>query len=219
MLAGVTFLMTSCLSDDDSYSLDNMWVGLGVVDKDDAGDFTMHMDDGSVLFPSIIHDNCDQLEDSDRVLINYTILSDKVVSDTRKEYYVKINSVREILKKGIIEITPAMEDSIGNDAAVILDAWVSRNQFLNVEFQYYGRSKVHFINLVRAPGALQAGDQPIELEFRHNDNDDVAQYPMKALVSFDLGGLQIQGLDSVRFRMTSVDYDEDVHTFEGVYRY
>lgn len=88
-----------------------------------------------------------------------------------------------------------------------------------MELRYFGRNKVHFINLVRAPGPLTAEGQPFELEFRHNDNGDDLVYSMNALVSFDLSSLKVAGRDSVLFTVKSVDYDDQVHTFNGVYRF
>ncbi|HNU76759.1 MAG: NigD-like protein [Prolixibacteraceae bacterium] len=218
MAAGLV-LMTSCLTDDDHYSLDKMWIGLGMADKGSDDGFKIEMDDGSVLFPAVKNFNESQLEDSDRVLVNYTILGDKVITELQKEYYVRINSIRKILKKGILDITPAIADSIGNDPVTINKVWLSRNQLLNFEFHYFGESKVHYINLVKEPGDLHAEDQPIKLELRHNSNGDAERFPMTSLVSFDLKAIRIVGLDSVAFHVTSQDYDGEEHTFDGVYHY
>jgi hypothetical protein len=78
---------------------------------------------------------------------------------------------------------------------------------------------VHYINLVKEPGELTSADQPIELELRHNDNGDVEDIPYAAYVSFRLNELQIAGLDSVEFRVTSTDYDGELFEYEGVYHF
>lgn len=212
-------LATSCLKDDDSYSLGKYWVGFGLVDKTGPERFTIHLDNGTVLYPVAGHIQGSWYENAGRVLVNFTILSDKKVTDDEKEYYVKINSARKILKKGIIDIYPAIEDSIGNDPIIIRDAWVSKNQLLNFELRYLGNYATHFINLVKQPGEITAGDQPIELELRHNKNGDREDYPFNAYVTFDMSAIQIAGLDSVRFIVRSTNYDGVEKTFEGTYKY
>ncbi len=211
--------LTSCIDDNDCYSPDRIWMSFGIVEKGAGDSFTVKLDDGSVLYPAVLNIPGSKLDDGGRILVNYTILSDKMITDALKEYYVKINSIRRILKKGILDITPAIEDSIGNDPLVVEDIWVSKNQLLNMEIRYLGSYKIHFINLVKEPGSLTADDQPIQLELRHNDNGDDRFYPMAAVVSFEMAAIKIQGLDSVRFEVKSVDYNNKPHIFKGVYRY
>ncbi len=212
--------LTSCMDEGDgSYSLDKMWMSLGIVNKGAGDSFTVKLDNGTVLYPVVSNVQSSKLEDGGRVLVNYTILSNKVVTDSLKEYYVRINSVRKILMKGILDITPAIEDSIGNDPVKVEDIWVSKNQLLNIEISYLGNYKMHYINLVKEPGKLTSADQPIQLELRHNDNGDGRDYPMTALVTFELDAIKIQGLDSVRFEVKSIDYNNKSHTFNGVYHY
>lgn len=218
-LAIVAVFATSCQKDDDNYSLGKFWVGFGIVDKSGPETFTITMDDGSVLFPVAGQIHGHWYEDDGRVLVNYTILGDKNTTNESKEYYVKVNSVRKVLKKGILDITPAIEDSIGNDPVIVRDAWVSSNQLLNFELKYYGRSEVHFINLVKQPGVLTVDNQPIELELRHNKNGDRQDYLFNAFVSFDLSAIRIPGLDSVRFVVKSTNYKGEEKRFEGTYRY
>ncbi len=215
----VAILMTSCQKDDDSYSVGKFWVGFGIIDKSGPDTFTVQMDDGSIIFPVAGHYNGDWFVDDSRVLVNYTIVDDKKVDDTNKEYYVKINSVRKILMKGIVDITEAIEDSIGNDPVIISDAWMSSNHLLNMELRYFGNSEVHFINLVKEPGELTAADEPIELELRHNKNGDREDVLFNAFVTFDLSAIMIQGQDSVEFIVRSVDYQGNETTFEGTYKY
>jgi hypothetical protein len=215
----VAILMTSCQKDDDSYSVGKFWVGFGIIDKSGPDSFTVQMDDGSIIHPVAGNLNGSWFEDDQRVLVNYTIVSDKKVDETDKEYFVKINSARKILMKGIVDITEAIEDSIGNDPVIIRDAWMSSNQLLNMELRYFGNSEVHFINLVKEPGELTAADQPIELELRHNKNGDREDVLFNAFVSFDLSAIMIEDQDSVSFIVRSVDYQGNESTFEGTYKY
>jgi hypothetical protein len=220
MLAGLMLVLTSCLKeDDDHYSLDKFWVQLGIVDKPSSQGYTVLLDDGSEIIPVAGYYKGLRLEDSQRVLVNYTILGDKLVNDTIKQYYAMVNSVKEILCKGILDLTSANEDSLGNDPIVVKDFWVSRNQMINLNLLFYGNYKVHYINLVKQPGSPKAGDQPIELILKHNERDDYRDIPMTAIVSFDPAAIRIPGLDSVRFRITSKDYSGKTQTFDGIYQY
>lgn len=222
------FFLTSCLNNDDGYSLSDMWIGLGIVEETNS--YKIKMDNGDILIPVSFggyyygyenesHNNNRRIEAGDRVLVNFTILDEKK-SDAGEivAYYVKINSSRKVLMKGILDITPENEDSIGSDPIIVKDYWVTNN-LLNVELKYWGRNKVHFINLVKQPGDLSAGDQPFALEIRHNSNGDEESIPYQALVSFKLDSLQIAGVDSVRFKVKSIDYDGKSTEFNGVYKY
>jgi hypothetical protein len=215
----VAVIATSCQKDNDDYSLDKYWVGFGIVQKSGPDTFTIQMDNGSVLYPVAGQTYGSWYVDKGRILVNFTIVGDKNVTGDVKEYFVKINSARKVLKKGIVDITPAIEDSIGNDPIIIRDAWVSSNQLLNFELRYFGNYATHFINLVKQPGELTAQDQPVELELRHNKNGDREDYPYTAYVSFDLSAIKITGLDSVRFIVRSTNYEGVEKTFEGTYKY
>ncbi|HNQ38023.1 MAG TPA: NigD-like protein, partial [Prolixibacteraceae bacterium] len=181
MMAVSSLMLTACLDDEEGYSLGKVWISLGEVESQGSGSALVRLDDGALLFPVAGEGPLSLPEEGTRILVNYTIVGDKLINETTKEYYIRLNSWREVLKKGIIDLTPAMEDSIGNDPVIVEDIWVSRNQLLNMELKYFGRNKVHFINLVKAPGTLTAEDQPFELEFRHNDNGDDPVYSMNAL--------------------------------------
>lgn len=211
----------SCDFNDDDYSLNDRWVGFGIIDVGSGSDYTIQMDDGSELIPVNSYYNWDEDEDSTRVFVNFTILDDKLIDDEHEEYYVQVNQVQKILFKGILDITEEIEDSIGNDPVHVESVWTTNNM-LTFELDYYGgynSGVVHYINLVKQPGVPTADDEPIELELRHNDNDDQPSYHMTALVTFDLSSLKIAGQDSVNFKVTGKDYDGDVFEHEGTYKY
>lgn len=219
LIAMLTIGLFSCdLNDDDDYSLGNYWVGFGIVDVENGSDYTIKMDDGSELFPvnSAIHWH--EEDDSTRVLVNYTILDEKRVNDEYEEYYVRINSVKDILFKGILDITEEIEDSIGNDPVHVEDVWTSNN-LLTFELQYLGSNRIHYVNLVKEPGDLTADDEPIQLELRHNARDDYPSYHMSAFVTFDLSSLKIEGQDSVMFTVTGKDFQGEVFEYDGTYHY
>jgi hypothetical protein len=152
-------------------------------------------------------------------MVNYTILDEETDgSGEIKIYYVKVNSIKDILMKGIMDITPEIEDSIGNDPIIVENYWMT-DSLLNFKLKYWGSNQIHFLNLVKQPGDVLEENQPIELELRHNANDDDDAIPYAAYVSFSLNSLRIEGLDSVRFVVTSVDYDGNEFLEEGVFDY
>lgn len=227
LLIGVLVILGGCL-DDDGYSLSNMWVGFGVLEQTgtDPDVYQIVMDNDDVLVPvtGIWHYydsgyNETEVRNGDRILVNYTIVgdnSDGTVDAT--EYYVKVNSVKKILMKDIIDITSENQDSIENDPVVVRDMWVT-DSLLTFKIKYWGYDQTHFINLVKQPGVITDASQPIELELRHNKNGDDENISYSAYVSFKLNKLEIAGVDSLQFKVTGIDYDDDEFEYNGVYHY
>jgi hypothetical protein len=221
LMMGFMFsFLTGCNMDDDGYSLNDAWVGFGLVQKDDdAGAYKIVMDDDEVLFPVTSDNWWHEVKNNDRVLVNFTILGNKNNENHDEHYYVKINSLRKILYKGILDITPAIEDSIGNDPIQVKDKWIKKNM-LNFELLYLGGGKTHFINLVKKPGAITT--EPVILELRHNNNNDKEMIKMSAIVTFDLSALKVQGKTSTKFKVIAKSYAFDSgNDFEytGEYKY
>jgi len=218
-MMGVMFTFSGCDMDDDGYSLDEAWVGFGLVQVDaDASILQIAMDDGEVLFPLLNDYAWHGLKNNDRVLVNFTILGNKKTENHDEHYYVKINSIRKILFKGILDITPAIEDSIGNDPITVKDKWIKGN-LLNFELKYYGGSKVHYINLVKQPGVINLDNGPIVLELRHNNRDENEGIPLSAMVTFDLSSLKVQGKTSIPFKIIAKGFNNNNFEYTGEYKY
>lgn len=219
LLGSFLGFMTGCDFDDDDYSLNNAWIGFGLVNKEASStSFTIVMDDGEVLFPVTNSGQLANISNNERVLVNFTILGNKENPDHNEYYYVKINSLRKILYKGIFDITPEKEDSIGNDPIHVEDTWI-KNNILNFELKYWGGYKTHFINLVKQPGTINTDNGPVVLELRHNTNDDNEDFPYSAFVSFDLNALKIPGKHSTPFKIVAKDYDGKNFEYLGEYKY
>lgn len=219
MMVVVFSFLTSCDMHDDEYSLSNAWVGFGLVQKDAGSEsVTIAMDDGEILFPASHPMMWNELENNDRVLTNFTILGNRQNANHDEQYYVKINSLRKILYKGILDLTPANEDSIGNDPILVKDKWVKKNM-LNFELRYRGGSKIHYINLVKKPGVINPDNGPVLLELRHNNKDDAEQIPLSAMVTFDLSSLKVQGKTSTSFKVIAKGFDGDDFEYTGEYKY
>lgn len=228
-LVGLIFLTTSCLNDE-GYSLSNMWEGFGMLHEVEPGLYKIVMDDGDILIPVASNHNHPWQEDvhddygkplahGDRLLVNFTILSDETDENGNvSAHLVKLNTVKKVLLKDIIDINVNNADSIGNDPIIITNYWLT-DSLINFRIKYWGDSQIHYINLVKQPGNVEDFDQPIELELRHNTNGDFEYIPYSAFVSFNLTKLQITGTDSVQFSVLSVDYNDNENVINETYKY
>jgi hypothetical protein len=212
-----SLFITSCNSNDDYYSLDDIWISMGIIDKTDGGTgYEIFIDNGDTLVPATSFLPNFPIRDNQRVMVNYTILDEAGQSNHR--FWVKINNLYDVLFKDIVELTSSNNDSIGNDPVQINDIWISKD-FLNVEFRYLGGEKIHFINLSRPEGKVSELPQPVKLELRHNAHHDSLKYNLFGIVTFNLKELKIQEQDSVNILVKSIDYKGDEHTFNGTYYY
>ena len=219
LVASLSGLMTGCDMDDDGFYVNDAWTGFGLVNKVvNSESFTIEMDDGEVLYPSTNSGLVKDVFNNERVLVNFSILGNKENPDHNEYYYVKINSLRKILYKGIFDITPAKEDSIGNDPIQVEDKWIKKDM-LNFELKYWGGNKTHFINLVKQPGAINPDNGPVILELRHNINGDTEEFPFSAFVSFDLRSLKVAGKNSTSFKVIAKGFDGQDFEYTGEYKY
>ena len=219
MVISVFSLFTSCDNDDDYCSLGDIWVGLGLIHKDAASAaYTIAMDDGEILYPAAADTLWPSLKNNDRVLTNFTILGNKENPNHDEQYYVEIYSLKKILYKGILDITPAIEDSIGNDPISVRDHWL-KNDMLNFELQYFGGSTIHYINLVKQPGEINTENGPVILELRHNTNSDNEQLPLSAIVTFDMTSLKVTGKTSTPYKIIAKGFDGNDFEYTGEYKY
>ncbi|MFV0590952.1 MAG: hypothetical protein ACK5M7_06170 [Draconibacterium sp.] len=223
LLILMSFTVVSCLDDDDddSYSLGDYWIGFGILQEDD-GETVFTMDDHSMLKPVSWGYNSgwdNEFTVGSRILVNYTILGDdKDENGNVSTYYVKVNEIRKILKKGILDLTTENADSIGNDPIVVEDVWMT-DSLLNFQLRYWGFQKVHYLNLVANPDNVSTDEGVVKLELRHNANMDETTYPYSAFVSFSLNELRVEGLDSIKVEVMSTDYEDVSHIYKKVFDY
>lgn len=215
------FLLTACLEDnDDHYSLNNFWIGFGVI-TGQTGDYEIVLDNHDLLIPiaSEYGNWQNHFKAGDRVWMNYTILGDKTDSlNNRTIYYAKINQIEKVLKKDIITMQPEMEDSIGNDPIIVDDAWIA-DSLITFQLRYKGYNRTHLLNLVLPDDSPLSDASPIELELRHNAHEDAEEILYQAFVSFSLNRLQISGSDSVQVHIVWNNYEGTNHTLDRVFHY
>nr|WP_321411903.1 NigD-like C-terminal domain-containing protein [uncultured Carboxylicivirga sp.] len=214
-------LLTQSCDDSDGYSLNDIWVTIGNIEVEDDT-YIIVTDGGTRLFPSATAMPDYGFEDGDRMFINFTILGDGS-EESGIDHYIKLNSYRRILTKGLIELTEENADSIGNDpiwfADTEEDVWISNN-YLNVGFIYEGSPWItHYINLVVDINNPTNDDGIPVFEIRHNANEDpYSQPPLNAFVSFDLTELQDPEQTEITFIVRSTGRSES-ENFEKQFTY
>jgi hypothetical protein len=206
----------SCNNEEDNYSLDNIWVSMGIIETDnDFGyNYMIRCDNGDTLLPANTAVPAYQPTDSSRVVVNYTLLDD--VEGSQQLYYASINNINSVLFKDIIMRTNDNTDSLGNDPIVIEDIWKVDNM-LNIDFRIWGSYKTHYINL--AYDSLHSSDEnnTIKLKLLHNNNNDDESFLLNGLVTFKLDKLKNAKNDTVYFTVESVDYANETHTYNSMY--
>ena len=118
LIALFTLASTSCSSDDEYYSLGDYVVKTATIEVQSTSPYvivTDGEDGGERLYPSASWVPNFKVHDGQRVWVSYTILKDAEKTADDIDHYVRVNDFAEILTKGIFELTPEKEDSIGND--------------------------------------------------------------------------------------------------------
>ncbi len=212
----VLSVFTAC-SDDQGHSTNDLYESIATVENpDQSSTFFFRLDNGTLMWTAATDLPYYYPEDGQRILAYYFELSDRN-ADVSYDHDVKLIDVYEILTKGILEITPETQDSIGNDPITIQHMWIG-SDFLNAEFTYYGQNQTHYINLVH-DASKSYNDGKIHLEFRHNANHDIPTSDGWGLVSFDLKSLQTSS-ESLDLVIHTNEYGEtDEKTYEFTYMF
>ena len=210
ILTGIISLVSFSSCDlDDGYSLDYSWPGIATIHPLSEGSksFYMVLDNGDKLWIAASDVYGYKPKEGQRALVDYTILSDE---KDGYDHYVKLNNIKDILTKGVIDLDAENQDSIGNDPVKILTMWVG-DHYLNIGFGYNVGYKgiVHFLNLVNNTLNNDLVDGAIPLEFRHNANGDDSSSGVRGYVAFDLRPYQVEGKDSVDFLIKVRDFSDE----------
>ena len=224
IIIAISFLIVySCANDaEDYYSLGDIYISMGLIgtNTETGYNYIIYCDNGDTLLPIVDAASNFETYDSQRVIVNYTILDE--AGNSNHLFYVKINNLHEVLYKDIIELTDANSDSLGTDPLQIQDIWIAKNM-LNIEFKYKGDNQTHYINLCYRTNENGLIEEPVELELRHNANNDNESLVFDGIVTFKLDHLipayDKTGIDSIDFMVKSTNYQNEEQTFTGTYSY
>ena len=209
MMVGL-FFTTSCLKDNSSNS--QSWLSYGVL-IGSTGNLNVRLDDGTILYPDAGSQTSLTQFATDRILVNYSILSNKIESG-KTNYNVKINAVNKLLKKNVVLLTKLNADSLGIDPVNANNFWFGNN-FLNINFSFRQDQKVHTINL--AKDSIQNKSDTVILLLKHNAWGDSPSYMRSGFVSFNMTSL-LNGKDSVKILVKYNDYSGVAHDFKGTFK-
>jgi len=209
LIAGVmltAFTFYSC-DDDDSYSLGDIYGSIATVRplSELSNSYSFTLDRGTTLWPASNHVPWYKPEANQRVLIYYTILSDKFQGF---DHAILLRDIYNILTKYPVENLGEDEndEKYGTDPVEILDMWVGDN-YLNVQFGFnYGGKVKHYINLVQRTDV----NTPYYFEFYHNAYGDAESVGSRGVVAFNLSQLNITEEITLTIK---------VKTFEGYKEY
>ncbi len=152
------------------------------------------------------------LKDNDRVFLYFYLNGGTPPAGI--DYLINIYSIDKVPVKPVFEMTSYNEDSIGNDPLKVSGLGLAKD-YLNLSFLFYGGTKTHLINLIRYAGTPSS--DTIDLEIRHNDQDDNSYNTLIGFMSFDLTSLQVESKDSVTLCIKAKEYEDRI--FEKCYTY
>ena len=135
-IALVSLTLPSCLDDDDSYSLGDIWIAVATVVPEGNNVYYLRLDDGDKLWPAATNYPNYQPKPNQRALVNFTILADSTQSNLGGfSHYVKVNAIHNILTKSIAKNEGAANDSIyGTDPVSIYEnnMWIGDGYLFNL---------------------------------------------------------------------------------------
>lgn len=201
-----SMFFVGCMKDDtiDYYS------ALGTVVKGNDSTIVVTDDDERLLVNNA--GSLSDVDSSERVIVYFSI-SDRALP-AGIDYIVDIFNFSKVLFKPVIVLTGEIADSIGSDPLEVHRVWLAKD-YLNLEFRYYGFDKKHYINLTRMPGEIPT--DTVELEIRHNDNNDGTSNLLNGFVSFDLTSLKNELKDSLVVHLKAEEYND--HTYDKFFTY
>ena len=221
VVIGFSILFTSCLKDDNYYSIGDLFVSFGTIEKRSTtvNDYIIHLDDGNQVIPAGTSAPLVQLRNNQRVWVYFNPLGDTKLSDSTVRYIANIVSMKDILFKDIRKFTEVSDDSMGHDPVMVREAWISKTGgILTLELKYFTQGSTHYINLIDN-GEGNGIDKPFVLELRHNARGDRKDYPATAFVSFKLDYLKLTGKKVTDFIIRYTDYDERRIDLPEIFKY
>ncbi len=187
--------LSSCTDNDDNMALLQP-TALVTVRPTDSGEFTLQLDNTTVLYPSNMKSS--PFGDKEvRALVNYT--EEGHSGDARSIHINWIDSIRT--KKPVPDLGIENDDRYGNDAIEIVKDWVTIAEdgylTLRIRTQWGIANRKHYINLLTDVNP----DNPYEVELRHDANGDIGGTMGDALIAFNLNDLPVKDGQNVKLKL------------------
>jgi hypothetical protein len=180
-IAVIAVLFTSCNPDTDDTSVLHYY-RLGNI-KGTSTSYSIVLDDKTVLYPANPIKN-EAVKDGLRVFVEFSTNS-KVTENGQDNYNATLYNMYSVLTHAPIQLTRAINDSLGNDPINVATIWMG-GKYLNVDFQVFvgGASVVHRLNL--AIDTIQTSTDTVNFILKHNALKDYRSAATTGLVSFDM---------------------------------
>jgi hypothetical protein len=200
--------LTSCLKEsEDIFSI----LGTVTISNDEM---IIETDVGERLLVNNPNSATTIIQHNDRVIVDFTLVNKDAPEGI--DYVINIHNITKVLFKPVIVLTEEIADSIGNDEVEINSLWLEKN-YLNLSFSYRGGNELHLINLIRYPGEIIV--DTIDLEIRHNDNDDKETSNLTGFVTFDLSSLRNDSAESVVLNISARGFYNQTYQKYFTYHY
>lgn len=201
-----TLSLTACNMFDNNNDSVRLYTKIATVENPDStAYFSYVLDNGDKMQISSTYFPAFKPKSGQRIIAYFSLIA-PMDSASGYKYKTGLYDVYQVLTKGIFKITPETKDSIGDDPIEISNIWVG-SHYLNIEFNYYGFNKTHYINLISDTTKTYT-DNKVHLEFRHNNNSDIQSSRRWGVVSFNLNSLkQADTKDSINLVIHTKEYN------------
>lgn len=178
-------LFVSCLNDDEDISYNEyLWSTIGFFERESETSYYIASDKGAKFYVTNYQDLLDLgYKPSQRV---YALFASDSAQPAVSGGYIAVSYVYPVLEKGVVALTDANSDEIG-DNLIDMDMWWTSKNYLNIYYHLRtSATNTHYLNLVTVdnPKKTEAGYQ--YLEFRHNLNGNRSLNDYYGVVSFDV---------------------------------
>lgn len=188
--------MQSCNDDNDNYYYLYRPTALVTVHPLEDGNFVMHLDDSTVLYPTNLKSSPFG-EKEVRALVNYTYSDES--KDSQDVFINWIDSIRT--KMPVVSVDEENDAAYGNDPIEIVKDWVTVAEdgylTLRIRTRWGMSGTTHFINLLTGTNP----ENPYEMELRHDAQGDTEGKMGDALIAFNLNGLKTAGEPGIRIKL------------------
>jgi len=173
-------LATSC-SDNNKDTEAQYNIGFGVI-KGTSASYTIVLDNKTILYPQT-NSSISGISDGLRVAVEYSIIS-QVTENGQVNYNVTLYNLYSVLTENPIQLTHAINDTLGADPINIASIW-SGGKYLNVDYEVWASGTVaHSVNL--AIDSIQTSTDTVRFILKHNAFKDTKSYSYTKIVSFDM---------------------------------
>ena len=175
---------------DEGYSLGDFHVSYATIVRESSSTYTLRLDSGEKLWIGAGYLNYPGVE-GQRVIADFTLLGDEYEG---YDHIVKVNNLYEILTKPIEEINTEEEDiEFGNDGLPSINKMWLGGGYLNVKFTHILPIKeLHRVSIVQNKLIEYPDDEYIYLEFRYNTYNDLSDYILNSIASFNLNNIDLK---------------------------